>query len=239
MKFDKEKEEEERWEYLTQRSPKGSSDEDDSVGRNCTCGECYWGGVDQWIRKQETFGEKIANRVESYVANLAELEGKVNEIVTFYEEQEEKEVAALTEAAREKHFENKEKHLENKENDDAFKKVSNKKVEHPYGRDPPEHWDKINYEVDSALLEVCEHCNENPCLMVTYEKEFDDFSDSLIGTGQAPRACRYASYRFMVRLIHGVLPKGDRRKLPLCITREIHDNFPESDGNYVGFLSQK
>jgi hypothetical protein len=176
--------------------------------------------------------EALTQFVDSYVEDL---KANIKSIEEFYEEQEEKEMIQLNYEACKKHFEKTEK-----ENNDPFKKPDNKKPVHPYGRDPPEHWEKIYYsKAILSQLNPCEHCNEDPCVMDQYEKEFDDFSDSLIGNRQSQNERRYASYRFMVRLIHGVLPKGKRRKLPLCVTREIHDNFPERDGNYKGFQPSK
>jgi hypothetical protein len=256
-KVDKEEEEWLRREHmiLTQLSPKESDDDDSTVQDNpsCTCGECYWGHVDNYF-KEERMEEKISNLVESYVADL---EKKADEIVTFYEEQEEKEMIALTDAACDSHFakENQkpvnagpfitdqDAYYKSQEWKDICKKIDNYhekrtadvRKRQPYGLNPPEEWKKYDEQPITQPTNVCEHCNEDPCLYDKYEEEFDKFSDSLIGNGESNAQKRFASYRFMVRMIHGVLRKGERRKLPLCITREIHDNFPDEEGKYKGY----
>jgi transposase InsO family protein len=197
-RVEEEEEERQRWEHiiLTQLSPKESDDEHSTgpdVHSCSTCGECYWGHVD-YVFQEGMREQKIANMVESY---LADLENKANEIVTFYEEQQEKEMNALTDAACKSHFgkENQgpvnsgsfitdqEAHYKSQEWKDICAKIdkyhkkrtADVRKRQPYGLDPPDEWKQYDSVPLTQLSDVCEHCQEDPCLYDKYEKEFEEF----------------------------------------------------------------
>jgi hypothetical protein len=46
---------------------------------------------------------------------------------------------------------------------------------------------------------------------------------------------RYELYHISSRFINGILGKGNRKELPLCVVGEIKDSYPASGGNYTGF----
>lgn len=88
---------------------------------------------------------------------------------------------------------------------------------------------------------VCFSCAEGPCVMIQQQDEFLRFVDSIIGTGLTNKQSRHSCYRYMVRKLYGVLPKGVRKQLPDCVQEEVHATFPAvSEEQYTGFKpSQK
>ena len=47
---------------------------------------------------------------------------------------------------------------------------------------------------------------------------------------------RFTSYKFYTKVVHGVLTKGDRRRVCGCVDEEIGEKFPREEGvNRVGF----
>jgi hypothetical protein len=54
--------------------------------------------------------------------------------------------------------------------------------------------------------------------------------------GKTNKEIRFALYSYMSKVLHGYLGKGNRRKLPDCVTREVHDSYPKKNGEtYTGF----
>ena len=70
--------------------------------------------------------------------------------------------------------------------------------------------------------------------MDQYANEFGDHIDSIMECGMEANQKRYSSYRYIVRCWKGVLSKGTRIKLPVCVIREVRDTFPERSGEYTG-----
>ena len=47
---------------------------------------------------------------------------------------------------------------------------------------------------------------------------------------------RFTSFKFYTKVVHGVLTKGDRRRVCGCADEEIGETFPREEGvNRVGF----
>jgi len=99
----------------------------------------------------------------------------------------------------------------------------------------------VTGSVHSSILPVlvrCKHCGGCPCIL-----NVNDNYDTLMELGSAleeeggktNREIRFKLYQEAARLCFGKLGQGVRKKLPNCVTGEIHDAYPEKEGKYVGF----
>jgi hypothetical protein len=92
---------------------------------------------------------------------------------------------------------------------------------------------------------LCEACNSSPCVLSDVDPDLDQdktlyeylahVGESMQDGGQSNKEIRYELYRIATKAINGHLGKGNRKKLPTCVTADIKDLFPESTGDYVGF----
>ena len=98
-------------------------------------------------------------------------------------------------------------------------------------------WNKNKITTPPPLEEGndwCTHCKEDPCVMDQFSNEFTVLADGLLDDNtKSHKQKRFACYRYMNSLLFGHLGKGNRKPNPLCVMREVHDAFPESDGKYV------
>jgi hypothetical protein len=99
--------------------------------------------------------------------------------------------------------------------------------------------------VTDEEAKLCEACNSSPCVLSVVDPDIDQDKSlyeylSFVGEnmqedGQTNKEIRYELYRIATNAISGHLGKGNRKKLPTCVTADIKDLFPESTGEYVGF----
>ena len=85
--------------------------------------------------------------------------------------------------------------------------------------------------------DFCEFCNEDPCVMVVHQDDFQGLV-TLHGCNDLLDNCqrRFKLYREMTRLVNGYLGKTVRKELPKCVTDPIREHFPnDSQVPYVGF----
>jgi hypothetical protein len=92
---------------------------------------------------------------------------------------------------------------------------------------------------------LCEACNRAPCVLSEVDPDLDQdkslyeylvsVGEKLQENGSTNKEIRYELYRIATKAISGHLGKGNRQKLPSCVTADIKDVFPESTGEYVGF----
>ncbi len=92
-----------------------------------------------------------------------------------------------------------------------------------------------------APADPCPHCERTPCLLyqglytLLVEQE-EDIYDSNGDTHMTNKQIRFYLYRVATNWIHGVLGKGVRIELPVCVRGEILDMAPEADHVYTGFI---
>jgi hypothetical protein len=84
---------------------------------------------------------------------------------------------------------------------------------------------------------LCSDCGYSPCVFIQEYENITAICDEHDESGYANNQMRFKLYRYMTKVLFGYLGKGQRRQLPSCVIREIHDHFPKSsDGKeYVGF----
>jgi hypothetical protein len=97
-------------------------------------------------------------------------------------------------------------------------------------------------DVDVVRCKHCEHC---PCVLDQMDPDMDptrNLYDHLMCRGDdmkdddvTNKEIRYELYHISSRFINGILGKGNRKELPLCVVGEIKDSYPASCGNYTGF----
>jgi hypothetical protein len=59
--------------------------------------------------------------------------------------------------------------------------------------------------------------------------------EEMMDVGRHPKEIRFELYKVASRFRDGLLGKGYRIELPLCMTGNIRDAFPAKGGNYTGF----
>ena len=84
----------------------------------------------------------------------------------------------------------------------------------------------------------CRHCGLFPCVV---EREYNNMI--ALGTemeedeGRSRKEVRFVLYNYFSHVYNGYLGRGNRKKLPVCVTSEIKDHYPADPGtNYVGFI---
>jgi hypothetical protein len=92
---------------------------------------------------------------------------------------------------------------------------------------------------------LCGACNRAPCVLSEIDPDLDQdkslyeylvsIGEQMQEDGSTNKEIRYELYRIATKAISGHLGKGNRQKLPSCVTADIKDVFPESTGEYVGF----
>jgi hypothetical protein len=87
---------------------------------------------------------------------------------------------------------------------------------------------------------MCSDCGYSPCVFLQEYETITAICDEHDESECTNNQMRFKLYRYMTRILFGYLGKGERRKLPPCVIREIHDHFPKShDEEYVGFLESR
>ena len=96
--------------------------------------------------------------------------------------------------------------------------------------------------------ETCVNCGELPCSTVTYSEElrltFEGCQSERLtreskNEKMSPDQARFYSYTEFVRIVYGALGKGNRVQLSPCIEKCIRDEFPNDNGEYVGFKEKE
>jgi hypothetical protein len=92
---------------------------------------------------------------------------------------------------------------------------------------------------------LCKYCNEAPCVLTQCDEALDDTKtlyeflmwrgEEMMDAGHHPKEIRFELYKVASRFRDGLLGKGYRIELPLCVTGDIRDAFPAKGGNYTGF----
>ena len=91
----------------------------------------------------------------------------------------------------------------------------------------------------------CPDCNKYPCVLddidpdlsqdQTLNQYFFTLGNERTEQSVSNKEIRYEMYRIASRVLEGMVGKGNRRKLPDCVTSAIKDAYPEASGKYVGF----
>jgi hypothetical protein len=94
--------------------------------------------------------------------------------------------------------------------------------------------------VGTDVVGLCNHCEEDPCDWSTLgrtivESVRAEHSSTTLEGATANKSYRFAAYRTYARVKFGYLGKGNRKPLPICVTKGIRDNFPDPQCAYVGF----
>ena len=99
----------------------------------------------------------------------------------------------------------------------------------------------IGEQGDEYDLNLCDKCHCSPCFLVEKHEEIAEFFQELLDTSPLTnKERRFRCYRHLTMLYRGYLGKGNRKKLPFCVTGEICDTFPHSPGEPpVGFKARK
>jgi hypothetical protein len=101
-----------------------------------------------------------------------------------------------------------------------------------------EHPELINYQVG-----FCQWCRHAPCYLdheeagdvwqtaidILAERDFETLNS------KERSAIRYPLYKGFFTIIHGIGRRGNRVKLPECVTNRIRATYPDAQDDYVGF----
>jgi hypothetical protein len=89
---------------------------------------------------------------------------------------------------------------------------------------------------DEKAPVLCKFCGMAPCFVdINYEDLFVGVGTDLEELGLKNKEIRHGMYHEAFRLWKGHVGAGICYKLPHCITSNIHDAYPEANGDYVGF----
>jgi hypothetical protein len=86
--------------------------------------------------------------------------------------------------------------------------------------------------------QFCMECSSSPCIVLQDEcSNITEIGETHEAMGKTMKDIRFTLYCYMSKVLHGYLGKGNRRKLPDCITtREVYDSYPKKNGDvYTGF----
>lgn len=98
------------------------------------------------------------------------------------------------------------------------------------------HDDTVSGMFDQDLDKKCKFCGMDPCFIDTnYTHLFLEVGAELEELGLKNNEIRHGMYREAFRLWKGHVGAGVRYELPHCVTVNIHDAYPASNGKYVGF----
>jgi hypothetical protein len=91
-------------------------------------------------------------------------------------------------------------------------------------------------EQTESSNQFCMECGYTPCIVLQEYNNITEIGETHEEMGKSNNEIRFALYGYMSKALYGYLGKGNRRKLPGCVIREVHDSYPEKDGEtYTGF----
>ena len=88
-------------------------------------------------------------------------------------------------------------------------------------------------------MALCTKCDEQECLWMTHKSNVvaatelkrmqGDFADNVL---------RKFAYQESVRIIYGVMGKGNRVQLPQCVIEGVRKEYPSDNDMYMGYKSE-
>ena len=88
-------------------------------------------------------------------------------------------------------------------------------------------------------MTVCPKCKLKECLWKTHRNDVILVTDLKGSNGELPKnVMRKLAYQESVRVIYGVLGKGNRIQLPTCVVEGVRREYPDVEENYMGYKSE-
>ena len=81
--------------------------------------------------------------------------------------------------------------------------------------------------------EMCEFCEEKPCIADEMKKDIEEFGRELEQTCESNKQIRFHLYRKAALTLWGHLGAGNRKELPLCLQSDIRVLYPSQE--YIGY----
>jgi hypothetical protein len=98
----------------------------------------------------------------------------------------------------------------------------------------------LDMEKSSAGMCTCGECGCSPCIFRQEYESLMDLCEVNEKMGKNNKEMRFILYKHMSRVLFGYLGRGNRKPLPACVVREIHDHYPKPDNEkYVGFQENR
>ena len=92
---------------------------------------------------------------------------------------------------------------------------------------------------------TCSHCGESSCIWFYYRDDvveavhnWVDSNTTSNGYRPSNNLIRKECYQIFIRMHHGFLGKGKRKKIPECVLNCIRCLYPDDDGEYMGFKDE-
>lgn len=89
---------------------------------------------------------------------------------------------------------------------------------------------------------LCPACDQSPCVLLDFQQDLKLYAEvhreGTNGTDLENKQLRFQLYRQASQFLHGYLGRGNRRRLPDCVTNLIKSWFPSEGGTYTGFKSE-
>ncbi len=86
---------------------------------------------------------------------------------------------------------------------------------------------------------VCPVCGGSPCDWIKYQADIlQAYEGMAVADGTPNHLIRKAMYQFYIYMKYGNLGKGNRIPIEQCVVDNIREQWPEPDGDYMGYKSE-
>ena len=81
----------------------------------------------------------------------------------------------------------------------------------------------------------CQYCGQNPCFVIEIYELLVETGEELEEEELTNKQMQFNLYRIASNSYHRRLGAGNQKRLPICVTTDIHDLYPDGKGQYTGF----
>ena len=97
---------------------------------------------------------------------------------------------------------------------------------------------KGTVDKEEREMDTCQYCGQNPCFVIEIYELLVKTGEELEEEELTNKQIRFNLYRIASNTYHGRLGAGNRKRLPICVTTDIHDLYLDGKGQYTGFRQQ-